>query len=186
MGNRRGPPTRANMEAEVRDLMQTKLTTKSILVLALAVSSCTAVAPGLPLGSEIPRVDLTDATGRRVRLHDFADKPVVLFFYSPACEACKGIVRIADHFLHQEPDQRSAFLLVVRRNRRNAISQSLLSRFTVLYASDRDWAKVFQISATPTLLFYAPDKRLVRKQVGRRTARHQLQAFRVFFGTRHG
>lgn len=173
------------MEAEMRDLMQTKLTTKFILVLALAVTACTVVAPGLPLGSEIPRVDLTDETGRRVRLHDLADQPMVLFFYSPACEACKGILRIVDHFLHQEPDKRSAFLLVVRRNRRNVISQSLLGRFTVLYASDRDWA-VFQISATPTLLFYAPDQRLVRKQLGRRTARHQLQAFRVFFGNRHG
>lgn len=61
----------------------------SLLALAL-LGGCLNAPIGADPGDRAPSFEITDTEFHKVRLSDYTDKPVVLFFFSVACRTCAG------------------------------------------------------------------------------------------------
>lgn len=65
-----------------------------VIVLALAlVAGCVNAPVGIDPGDPAPNFEVTDTDFNKVRLSDFEQKPVLLFFFSVSCGTCQGETR---------------------------------------------------------------------------------------------
>lgn len=133
-------------------------------------SVCVAAAPG---GTRLaPRFQTRDVTGQAVSLDTLlARGPVLLDFWATWCKPCvtslPGVERLSQEF-------KSAGLTVVAisidgpRNfaKVRPFARSLGLTFPIVLDEDGTLARRFEVTAVPTSILIAPDRRIAHLQLG--------------------
>jgi peroxiredoxin len=126
----------------------------------------------LPLGTTAPDFTLTDATGKRVSMSDFADAKAVLVVFM--CNHCPFVKHIVDDFtkLAKEYQAQGAAIVAINSNdvdnypddRPEMMRQVAKQKgftFPYLYDETQEVAKAYHAACTPDFFLFGRDRKLV-------------------------
>lgn len=148
------------------DLLRTLL----ILSWLSVLGACLPGESGPALGSELPKSSPVKAG------HPFlssAGRPVLLVFMDLSCSKCRRLQAVLKEVSSEFPAAKSDCYLVIKEG-----AQVPLSALPCIAISQAAWHKTFLIRSIPTMLLYDRNGKLVRKEVGSRSASSLRQLFR--------
>jgi peroxiredoxin len=125
---------------------------------------------GLPNLSAAPRFSLTDANGKEHKLSDYADKHVILKFWSPECKACLSeLESVQESYRRISQNGDTVFLTVVSGLPREQvilfISQHAIE-YPVLIDETSVSTDVFEVDALPFTYIIDGRGTILSKHVG--------------------
>jgi peroxiredoxin len=138
-------------------------------------------AVGLQVGNRAPDFSLVTADGKKIHLHDFKGKPVVILFSSTDCISCKTQVSETQQEFASQWAAHKVFALLGIDLADTAADTMRYDSFTriaipVLLTQTTNVAELYQITSVPTSVFIARDG-LIRAVVPGEMDRATLQRY---------
>lgn len=135
-------------------------------------SSCVSFGiQGFPEKREAPPFALRTLDGRTLTLNQYKGKPLLLFFWTTWCEACKEDIVLVEKFAQRAKDQITILTLVVdgeRERKTRQIVSKLKITLPVLLICKENVIDPYEIRMVPCMIFINPEGYLMGKAVGQR------------------